>query len=88
MQLGKPIDAMTPEEIDAWKEWLANQGENPSPLDIPASKSGSVFTYDEEYGATVETVPGNRRYLLGVRDGQIVRVQELECGRLRDRKVG
>jgi hypothetical protein len=64
-------DTTGPEPRD-WKRRLFTQGVNPIPIREDASPSVSSYGWDPDLRATVEHADGNR-YLVGIRDGKLVR---------------
>ena len=73
----KPVQEMTEVELRQWKEWLLEQGLNPRPMVVDRPKSGSVFEYDYQLKAVVETTLDGSHYLVEVRDGKIARARKV-----------
>lgn len=72
---------MTADELRQWKSWLLEQGRNPPPIAVDSPKSGSVYTYDRQLEAVVESAADGSLYVIAVRDGQTERVRKLTAFR-------
>lgn len=73
----KAFESMTEDERREWKEWLLAKGKSPLAVSMPRSLSGSSYIYDDRTGEVVEHAGDGSRYVIAIRDGQIVRVEEL-----------
>ena len=73
----KPVEDMTEEELRQWKAWLLYEGMHPRPMKVDRPKNGSVYEYDSELHAVVETTLGGTRYVIEIHDNQLRRCREL-----------
>jgi hypothetical protein len=85
----KPLDQMTQEEVREWKDWLMAEGWKPRPFawgrelhakqgdtgSVPFSES--VYDYEPTLNKVVERSPDGKRYIVGVRNAELQRVQEV-----------
>ncbi len=82
----KPFEEMTEAELRSWKEWLLEQGQQPRPLALghgPQTLAGgpvsaSEFDFDPVLNRVVEHGPDGKRYIVGVRNAELQRLQELK----------
>ena len=80
---------MTEEEVRAWKDWLTSEGRKPRPfawgreLRTMAGPTGlgpvseSVYDYDPALNRVIECSTDGKRYIVGVRNAELQRLQEL-----------
>ena len=69
----KSIENMTDSEVRDWKASLQAQGREPKPMKFPTPLSGSVYDYDSNLGAVVESTREGARYIVTVADGELKR---------------
>ena len=72
----KPLDRMTDEEVQVWKQELAEAGRHPTPLARDQEHPESQYDYDPVRGEVVERSEDGKRYIVGVRNAELVRLQE------------
>ncbi len=69
-------DEMTEVEQRAFEDSLDFTGEEPMAI-ATTFRDGRSYDWDPSLRATVETTPSGRRFVVGLREGSLVRVREL-----------
>jgi hypothetical protein len=85
----KPLEQMTQEEVREWKDWLTADGRKPRPFvwgrefrtgevqNGLGPVSESVYKYEPELNGVIERSADGKRYIVGVRNGELQRLHEL-----------
>lgn len=72
----KRYDEMNPVERQAFHERLRLTGDEPLGID-GIFPDGTRYDWDPALKATVETAPDGRRFVIELRDGELIRKREL-----------
>ena len=80
----KPLEEMTEAEVCAWKESLLEEGKRTRPFEwgsVPHALtdpvSESKYDYEPALNRVIERSPDGKRYIVGVRHGELDRLHEL-----------
>jgi DNA-directed RNA polymerase specialized sigma24 family protein len=86
----KPLEEMTGEELRAWKDWLLEEGRTARPFawartsqplaDHAAPVSEAEYDYEPVLERVIERSADGKRYIIGVRNAELQRLQNLPYG--------
>ena len=69
---------MTEPEVRAWKDWLLAEGRRLKVWPLAHAVSESEYDYEPLLNRVIERSADGKRYIVGVRNAELQRLQELK----------